>query len=241
MHRTHGPAQIDTAVDLLRGSALASWSFDLIFALPASLRRDWQRDLDLALAKQPPHLSLYGLTVEPGTPLGRWADRGEVEAGDESAYEQEFLGAHAAATLAGFEHYEVSNFAQPGHQSRHNRSYWRGVPYWGFGPSAHGFDGQVRRWNRAAYAPWASAVAAGDDPVGGSEVIGEGERTLETVYLGLRTTYGLEIGPAEFEQVRAWIDAGWGTVQGTRLILSPLGWLRLDSLAAALTPVRGVR
>ncbi len=143
--------------------------------------------------------------------------------------------------LAGFEHYEVSNFAQPGHQSRHNRSYWRGVPYWGFGPSAHGFDGGVRRWNRAAYAAWAAALASGDDPVGGSEVIGDGERTLETVYLGLRTTHGLEIGPSEFEQVRAWIEAGWGTMQGNRLILSPLGWLRLDSLAAALTPVRGVR
>ncbi len=162
-------------------------------------------------------------------------------AGDESAYEQEFLGAHAAAMLAGFEHYEVSNFAQPGHQSRHNSSYWRGVPYWGLGPSAHGFDGQVRRWNRGAYAAWAKAIAAGEDPLGGSEHIGDGERHLEAVYLGLRTTHGLDITPGEHEQVRAWLAAGWVTMTGTRLVLTPLGWLRLDSLAAALTPVQGVR
>ena len=241
MHRTHGPAQIDAAVELLRDTPFSSWSFDLIFALPASLQRDWRRDLDLALAKRPPHLSLYGLTVEPGTPLGRWAERGEVNASDELAYESEFLSADAEASAAGFEHYEVSNFAQPGHQSRHNRSYWRGVPYLGFGPSAHGFDGQVRRWNRAAYAAWQKAVAAGDDPLGGSEIIGEGERTLEAVYLGLRTTQGLDIAPDEIGQVRAWLAAGWATLTGTRLVLTPLGWLRLDSLASALTPVRGLR
>lgn len=241
MHRTHGAAQIDTAVEVLRNTPFASWSFDLIFALPAALRRDWQRDLDLALGKRPPHLSLYGLTVEPGTPLGRWADRGEVMASDESAYEHEFLSAHAGATAAGFEHYEVSNFAQPGHLARHNRSYWRGVPYLGFGPSAHGFDGRTRRWNVAAYAAWQRAIAEGRDPIGGSEAIGEGENQLETVYLGLRTTAGLQIDAQEREQVDTWVAQGWATVQGDRVVLSPLGWLRLDSLAAAVTPVRGAR
>jgi oxygen-independent coproporphyrinogen-3 oxidase len=241
MHRTHGPAQIDTAVELLRDTPFASWSFDLIFALPTALERDWQRDLDLALDKHPPHLSLYGLTIEPGTPLGRWTDRGEVQPGDESAYEREFLSAHDGANAAGFDHYEVSNFAQPGHHAQHNRSYWRGVPYLGLGPSAHGFDGATRRWNRAAYAAWQKAVVAGEDPIGGSEAIGDGEKSLESVYLGLRTTGGLAIGDEELEQVRPWVAAGWAHIGGGRVILTPLGWLRLDSLAAALTPVRGSR
>ncbi len=239
MHRTHGPSQIDAAVELLRDTPFSSWSFDLIFALPAALGRSWERDLDLALGKRPPHLSLYGLTVEPGTPLGRWADRGEVQPGDESVYEREFLSAHDEATAAGFDHYEVSNFAQPGHHAQHNRSYWRGVSYLGFGPSAHGFDGATRRWNRAAYAAWQKAVAGGEDPIGGSEPIGDGEHRLESVYLGLRTTGGLAAGPEELEQVRPWVTAGWAQVIGDRVILTPLGWLRLDSLAAALTPVRG--
>jgi oxygen-independent coproporphyrinogen-3 oxidase len=142
---------------------------------------------------------------------------------------------------AGFEHYEVSNFARPGHQSRHNRSYWRGVPYWGFGPSAHGFDGVVRRWNRAAYVGWAKAIAGGADPVAGSEVIGDGEHSLERVYLGLRTTNGLEIEPEHVDQVRSWVAAGWATLSANRIVLTPLGWLRLDSLASTLTPVRGLR
>jgi oxygen-independent coproporphyrinogen III oxidase len=241
MHRTHGPAQIDTAVEVLRDTPFTSWSFDLIFALPDVLQRDWARDLERALGKQPPHLSLYGLTVEQGTPLGRWAERGEVQPGDDAAYEQEFLSAHEAAVAAGFEHYEVSNFAQPGHQSKHNRSYWRGVPYFGFGPSAHGFDGTTRRWNLAAYAAWHRAISSGLDPVGGSELIDDEAKQLESVYLGLRTTRGLELGPEERRQVEPWITAGWATLFGNHLTLTPLGWLRLDSLASTLTPVRTVR
>ena len=239
MHRTHGAAQIDRAVEVLQDTPFASWSFDLIFALPEALQRDWQRDLDLALGKRPPHLSLYGLTVEPGTPLARWAERGEVMATDESAYEREFLGAHAGALAAGFDHYEVSNFAQAGHHARHNRSYWSGVPYLGFGPAAHGFDGRTRRWNVAAYAAWQQAIGSGRDPEGGSETIGEGETRLEAVYLGLRTTAGLLVDAEVLEQVSSWVAQGWASVQADRVVLTALGWLRLDSLAATLTPVRG--
>ena len=241
MHRSHSASQIDTAVELLRCGEFASWSFDLIFALPASLGRDWQRDLDLALAKRPPHLSLYGLTVEPGTPLSKWAERGAVEAADEQGYEQEFLSAHSNAAAAGFDHYEVSNFAQSGHHAVHNRSYWRGVPYLGFGPSAHGFDGSTRRWNRAAYAAWRDAAVAGADPVAGSEFIGDGEASLESVYLGLRTTNGVRVDAAAQGMVQPWVAAGWAVLRGDRVVLTPLGWLRLDSLAAALTPATGSR
>lgn len=241
MHRTHSRAQIDVAVELLRDAGFASWSFDLIFALPASLGRDWERDLDLALSARPPHLSLYGLTVEPGTPLGRWSERGEVQPAHEAAYEAEFLRADAAAALAGYDHYEVSNFALPGHHARHNRGYWHGVPYLGLGPSAHGFDGVTRRWNRAAYAAWRSAVVSGADPVAGSEVIGDAEARLERVYLGLRTTSGLAVTAAERGLVGPWIDAGWARLDGNLLRLTPLGWLRLDSLAGALTPATAIR
>lgn len=242
MHRTHTAAQIDRAVETLREAPFASWSFDLIFALPASLDRDWSRDLALALAKQPPHLSLYGLTVEKGTPLGKWTERGDVESADESAYEHEFLDAHAQAAAAGFDHYEVSNFAQPGHHAKHNRSYWRGVPYLGFGPSAHGFDGATRRWNSAAYAAWRERLVAGHDPIAGSETIGGGEHDLERVYLGLRTTSGLVLREEQRNVVAPWIAAGWASLDAdARLVLTPLGWLRLDSLSAALTPVTGSR
>jgi oxygen-independent coproporphyrinogen III oxidase len=234
MHRSHTSAQIESAVQVIRDTPFRSWSFDLIFAMPDTVRRDWDHDLTRALELRPPHLSLYGLTIEPGTALGKWADRGEVQRSDDSRYEQEFLSATVRASAAGYEHYEVSNFALPGHGAAHNRSYWRSVPYLGFGPSAHGFDGHERRWNQSAYAAWRDEVSTGRDPVAGRETIGEPERALERLYLGLRTTAGLEVTAGEESLTRSWVSAGWATLAGGRLVLTPTGWLRLDALVSAL-------
>src|SRR5438477_1317350 len=140
MHRTHDAAQIGTAVETLRRGGIGNISLDLIFALPAHLNRSWSRDLASAIALEPSHLSLYGLTVEARTPIARWADRGASVQGSEEQYEQEFLVAHSTMLDAGFEHYEVSNFARPGFSSRHNSAYWTGATYTGVGPSAHSFD-----------------------------------------------------------------------------------------------------
>lgn len=236
MHRTHTVADIRQAVQDIKEANFDSWSFDLIFSLPPSLKRDWQRDLDAALELEPPHLSLYGLTIEPGTPLGRWAERGEVIAAPDEEYEQQFLQAHAAATAAGLEHYEVSNFARKGHRSRHNQVYWSGKPYLAFGPGAHGFDGEVRRWNAGAYALWRDRAMSGSDPIHGSERIDVEARTLEQAYLGLRTTKGLRVDDAGKAVARQWVDAGWATMRGNLVKLTPTGWLRLDALATSITP-----
>ena len=238
MHRSHGPELVSGAVQLLRDAGIDNISLDLIFALPSGQVRDWTADLDRALSLRPTHVSLYGLTVEPHTPLGRWRDRGVVQEAPEERYESEFLEAHRTMVAAGFEHYEVSNFGLPGRRSRHNSSYWTGVPYLGVGPSAHGFDGRTRRWNTAAYAAWESAVGRGDDPVEGSEPIGEAEATAEGVYLGLRTTDGLTVRQNELKTVTSWVHQGWGSLDGPRLVLSAEGWLRLDAIAAALTSLR---
>ena len=235
MHREHSPEQVAEAVRLLRNGGIEDLSIDLIFAVPETLNRDWNEDLERALALSPNHLSLYGLTIEPATPLGKWMARGEVAESPEERYEGEFLGAHERLLGAGFEHYEVSNYGLPGHRSKHNSTYWSGAPYLGLGPSAHGFDGQVRRWNRSAYADWLRAVQGGVDPMAGDETIGEKERQAEAVYLGLRTTGGLELHQNDWTTVTSWIDAGWANRQGDRLVLTPAGWLRLDSLAASLT------
>lgn len=244
MHRDHTPQQVGEAVRILRGEGVQEISMDLIFALPSSVSRSWTRDLDVALSLTPDHLSFYGLTVEPATPLGRWVARGEESESPEERYESEFLEANRVLTGAGFEHYEVSNYGLPGKRARHNSSYWSGAPYLGLGPSAHGFDGRQRRWNRKAYVDWLAAVGRGEDPVAGSERIGPAERVAEAVYLGLRTSDGLSISQSELKTVTAWVDAGWGALVpdavsgGVRLRLSPAGWLRLDSLAAALAAGR---
>ena len=239
MHRTHDAGAIERAVNCAHRSGIVNLSLDLIFALPSAVERSWTKDLERALALEPAHLSLYGLTIEAGTPLGRERRRGRVVESPDERYEAEFLEAHAAVTGAGLEHYEVSNFGRPGHHSCHNRSYWSGVAYAGLGPSAHEFDGLRRRANAPAYTEWLRRVSAGADPVAELEILTAENRVAETVYLGLRTTEGLTVSAAEAERVRSWIEAGWGTLDSSnRLRLTPLGWLRLDSLAADLTLIR---
>ena len=238
MHRTHDSARILRAARALANGGITNWSLDLIFALPPDLERDWARDLDQALALAPPHVSLYGLTVEAHTPIARWRDRGATVEGGEDVYETEYLMAHDSLETAGYSHYEVSNFGRPGSLSRHNRGYWTGASYVGLGPAAHGFDGVERRWNAREYAEWLRLVDGGFDPVGGSEALTEENRMSEEVYLGLRTSHGLVLGGAERAAAQPWVQSGWGTVAEDRLRLTPSGWLRLDAIAASLTMIR---
>lgn len=235
MHRTHSADQIGIAVATLRAAGIANISIDLIFALPESLSRDWSADLDRVLALQPQHVSLYGLTIEPHTPLGRWRERGQVTDAPEERYETEFMMAHERLGAAGFEHYEVSNFALPGRRSRHNSSYWTGESYVGLGPSAHSFDGAVRSWNVAAHADWERRLRSGESVVAESESLSGENRLSERVYLGLRTTDGLEGTDAEIALARPWVDAGWAEITNRTIALTASGFLRLDALAASLT------
>ena len=238
MHRTHDAAGIGRAVQLARAAGFDDFSLDLIFALPSIVSRSWADDLDRALELAPSHLSLYGLTVEAHTPLARWRERGDVSEAAEEAYEEEFLRAHDRLAGAGFRHYEVSNFARPGRESRHNSSYWRGVPYAAVGPSAHAFDGARRRWNLAPYAGWVRALEDGREPTEGFEELTGENRTAEEIYLGLRTDGGVALrDEAERALVAPWRVAGWATPpdEAGMVRLTPLGWLRLDALATALT------
>lgn len=242
MHRVHDANAAHRAAQIARDGGIPSFSIDLIFALPAALNRDWNRDLDTALALSPDHISLYGLTVEPHTPLGRWEARGEVNAAPEEQYEEQFLEANRRLVAAGFEHYEVSNFGQPGKRAVHNSAYWSGAPYLGLGPSAHGFTGSVRRWNDPVYAKWQVTAGQGIDPIAGSEELTDGNRVTESVYLGLRTRDGLAVGSADRPLIDAWLAQGWlepvNSAEPSRVRCTPLGWLRLDALAGALTALR---
>ena len=235
MHRVHDAAAVPASIEKLRAAGFDDLSLDLIFSLPESVNRDWRRDLERAVSFEPMHVSLYGLTVEPDAPLGKWVARGEIAEAPEDRYEREFLLADEVLGRAGYEHYEVSNFAKPGHRARHNSAYWRGVPYAGIGPGAHEFDGETRRWNVGAYAEWQRRLASGEDPLAGAETLTPENRIAEAVYLGLRTIDGLETTDDVLAHAAPWVAAGWAKVDGPRLWLTPLGWLRLDSLATDLT------
>ena len=242
MHRVHNSAAAQRAAQVARDGGLNAFSIDLIFALPQSLQRNWQRDLDFALQLEPDHISLYGLTIEPRTPLGRWQSRGEVTEAPEETYEEQFLLAHKHFSAAGFEHYEVSNFARANKRAVHNSAYWSGVPYVGIGPAAHGFDGISRRANTSAYSQWRQQISANQDCVAECEILRAENRLMEAVYLGLRTVDGLGVTDADVPLISKWTEAGWleplDSAGSLRVRCTPLGWLRLDALARDLTALR---
>src|SRR5438094_4175480 len=235
MHRAHDAARIGDAVRALRAAGFDNISLDLIFALPAELERDWARDLDLACSLLPAHLSLYGLTVEERTPLARWVSRGATSAPNDDRYAEEYLLAHRHLAACGYEFYEVSNAARDGHRSRHNSAYWSGRAYVGLGPAAHSFDGRARRWNTAAWEAYRRALAAGRSPVDSEEVLTDEQRELERVYLSIRTDTGVWLPAYPASRLTAWVSAGWATIAGGYVRLTPEGWLRLDALVGDLT------
>ncbi len=236
MHRSHDAARIGAAVHALRGAGIENISLDLIFGLPAELKRDWERDLDMAHALRTTHLSLYGLTVEPRTPLDRWISRGATHAPDEERYADEYLFAHRRLTADGFAFYEVSNAARDGFRSQHNSAYWSGKPYVGLGPAAHSFDGRTRRWNLRAWEAYRRAIVQGRSAVESEETLTEDQREIERVYLGLRTVEGLPLAALRRPSPPPHLAAqGWIDVRGGRVKCTPEGWLRLDSLVSEFT------
>ena len=234
MHRTHSADQVPEAVATLRQAGVANLSLDLIFALPSALERDWRRDLDLTLALEPEHVSLYGLTVEPATPLGRWTARGEVVPGSDASYAAEYLLAHRRLRDAGYDHYEVSNAARPGHQAVHNRSYWRHADCLGLGPGAHSHRAGRRSWNIREWAAWEQAIVGGEDGTAGVEDLSPAEWRTEELYLGLRTREGLAADRLPRAAVDAWQEQGWAVLIDDRICLTVDGWLRLDALVAGV-------
>ncbi len=234
MHRTHTTGQIGAAVRALRSGGVGNLSLDLIYGLPPSLDRRWLDDLDRAFALEPEHLSLYALTVEPRTPLGRWTVRGEVVPASDDRAADEYLEAHERLVTGGFEHYEVSNAARPGFRARHNAGYWRREDFLGLGPSAHGAAGRVRSWNLREWEAYRRAVASGTDPEAGREVLTDAQLLLEARYLGLRTDDGVPSALVPPSHRARWGAQGWAREAEGRLRLTASGWLRLDALVASL-------
>lgn len=234
MHRTHTAEQAGTACARLRDAGLRNLSLDLIYGIPEALGRQWEADLTGALALEPEHLSLYALTVEPRTPLGRWTSRGEVVPAEDERVATEFLLAHRRLGQAGFHHYEVSNAAREGFEARHNAGYWRREPFLGLGPSAHSATGRTRAWNLREWEAYAQATSAGEDPREADEGLSDTQLRLEECYLGLRTSAGLPASGLPGDHVARWRGEGWAVEREGRVALTAEGWLRLDALVASL-------
>lgn len=237
MGRMHGPEGAVQATRTAREAGYDNLSVDLIFGLPPRLGRSWREDLEQALELDVPHLSLYGLSVEPATPLGRAVAEGREAPVDEDAYSEEFLLAAELLVDAGYTHYEVSNFARPGAASRHNAVYWAGAPYLGLGNGAHSYAHPLRRWNQREWSAYRDAAVAGVSPEEGREVLDGAALRLERLWLALRTDRGLPMtgwrGGAR-SLVEAWEMRGLAVVADEVVRLTAPGWLVLDRLAVEL-------
>ncbi|HEX6559807.1 MAG TPA: radical SAM family heme chaperone HemW [Longimicrobiales bacterium] len=242
MGRMHGAAGPARAVKAARSAGFDNLSLDLIFGLPARFDRDWKGDLERIIDLEPEHVSLYGLTAEKATPLGRWvAEAKETLAGEEQ-YVAEYLLAVEMLTAAGFEHYEVSNFGLPGRASRHNQAYWVGVPYLGLGPGAHSFLPPARHWNVRDWRDYAARLNAGQSAREGAEVVEADTAGLERAWLGLRTSMGLQVATLSEPQLARlgeWQQHGLAMVAEGTVRLTAHGWLLLDRLVVELVSSAG--
>ncbi|MDR2934576.1 MAG: radical SAM family heme chaperone HemW [Candidatus Adiutrix sp.] len=234
--RNHNPDQTLAAAALLKDRPF-TLNFDLIYGLPLQAPADWGRDLTRTLELAPDHISTYSLTAAPGTALARSMEAGllpPLPPPDQAA--ELFLLSGQVLAAAGFKRYEVSNFARPGFESRHNLKYWRRTPYLGLGPAAHSFDGR-RRWaNVSSVRRWASALSSGVRPLAFEEIPDEKAIRLEQVMLGLRLAEGLpEEALAAASRVDEFIASGHLTREAGRLRPTEKGFLVADRLAVELT------
>lgn len=239
MNRRHTAAQAIAAVTAAREAGFDNLTIDLIFGVPGYGGDALRRTLDTALELRPEHVSAYHLTVEPDTALGRRAARGQLTPVAEEVSEEEFLAVHRALTAAGYEHYEVSNYALPGRRARHNAAYWHGAKYLGIGPAAHSYDGAERQWNAASLERYLAGEAAG------REVLTDRDRRNEYVMTRLRTAEGIDLAEAERlfgaayaarlrEEARRFAAAGMLTAEEGRLAVPPKRFLVSDAVIGAL-------
>ena len=192
--RTHAARDIHETFSQLREAGFANINFDLIAGLPGQTLAGWQRNLDQALALRPQHLSLYLLDVHEGTPLADQIRRGAQPEPDDDLAAEMYRVMIERVCGAGYEHYEISNFCFPGFESRHNSKYWNGAPYYGFGCSAHSYDGARRRWaNQREVAKYVELIETKQASVVERTYLKEEDARSESIFLGLRLMRGLDL------------------------------------------------
>ena len=192
LHRRHNAGQVPIAVKRLRDAGIRNISIDLMYGFPGETPGDWQCDIDHALALDVEHLSAYCLMYEEGTLLYEKKEKGQYQPVDEELERLMYETLKDRLTAAGFEHYEISNFARPGYRSRHNSSYWTDVPYIGLGAAAHSYDGRGRQWNVADIRQYIKGIESGQ-PCFEREESDADTRYNDRVMLSLRTCEGLDL------------------------------------------------
>ncbi len=241
MRRSHSVTQARQCVQDARKAGFDKLSLDLIFGGPNLSLAAWRENLESLLAFQPEHISLYALTIEEKTILHNWVQKEKLEPASDEVYQQQFLLAHELMTAAGYEHYEVSNFARPGYRSRHNSSYWKGLPYLGIGPSAHSYDGQQRSWNISNNFKYMQSLQQGQPATAEREELSLKDRYHEHIMTGLRRVEGIDLAEIKAlfnidmqknfaSELEGLLRRKQMWMQGNRLGFEPEGWIISDEI-----------
>ncbi|HEX2684817.1 MAG TPA: radical SAM family heme chaperone HemW [Ferruginibacter sp.] len=244
MNRAHTAAESLACIELVRKNGFTNFSVDLIYGSPLLSDEDWKKNVDIIINKNIPHISCYALTVEPRTALDKMIALKKKEPVDPEKQARQFLLLMEWMEQAGYEHYEISNFAKPGFRSRHNSSYWQGEPYYAFGPAAHAFDGKKRKWNIANNSLYIQSLQQNMIPFE-EELLTETQQLNEYIMTSLRTMEGLDLeqvsknfGIEKVNVIRTaatkYLSSGRLKQNDQKLILTKEGKLFADGIAADL-------
>ena len=246
LNRNHDANSAKEAIKNARLAGFENISLDLIYGIPGQLEKQWIANLEHAITLNPNHISAYALTVEPGTTFGNWLKKGRLKVVSEDLVANQFEIMIDLLKASGYEQYEVSNFALPGFESKHNSSYWQGITYLGVGPGAHSYNGHSRQFNISNNVAYIKAIKAKKLPFE-IEKLSKTDRLSEHLFIGLRTKGGISLKDIktkfnyEIEKdhqllIDKLIDNGQALLENDRLILTSNGLLIADSIIVELMP-----
>jgi oxygen-independent coproporphyrinogen-3 oxidase len=237
LDRVHTPGRAIAAVGEARAAGFDDVSLDLIYGTPGETDAEWASTLAAAVEARPDHVSAYALIVEEGTALARRIRHGDIAAPDDDELADRYLIADQVLAAAGLEWYELSNWARPGHECRHNLAYWRSADWWGIGPGAHSHVDGVRWWNVRHPVTYASRLAARVSPGEAREVLAPVDRRVERVLLELRLAEGMTLAvltATERARLPVLSERSLVDVRGDRVRLTMNGRLLADAVVRDL-------
>jgi oxygen-independent coproporphyrinogen-3 oxidase len=243
MNRVHRAAEAEASVKRAQDTGFENLAADLIYGYPLLSDQKWKFNLDKIFELGVPHVSAYSITVEPKTPLASFINKQKQAPMSDEQSAAQFIYMMDAMQQQGFEHYEISNFSKPGHYSKHNSNYWRGVKYLGIGPSAHSYNGETRQWNIANNAKYMQLLTTGAIPAE-TELLTETDRLNEYIMTSLRTMWGLHLNKLNsiaaasakplLIAAREFFDKEWIIKKDEVIYLTQTGKLYADHIASGL-------
>lgn len=240
INRRHNSNQAINCIEAAKNEGFNNITIDLIYGIPGMTLDDWKRNLDQFLALEIPHLSAYHLSIEPKTVFGVWQKKNKISPINEDLSQQQYQYLIDTLSKAGYEHYEIANFALKGFQSIHNTSYWRNVPYLGIGPSAHSYNGKKRRWNLSNNDLYTKFLEQGSINYFEEETLSLNDKFNDYILTSLRTSWGIDLETIKIQFGEIYLNhvikisekylPNKLSISDNTIRITEIGWLVSDSI-----------